>query len=164
MIQKAQLHDVQELDQLAVAVISNMKESNIPQWTMKYPRLEHFTEDIKKGGLYIYKDQETLMACMALFEENDPPYQTISSWQKDKSLVIHRVLVKPDLQHSGIGRKLFAFAEAYGMKHGYESIKIDTHLDNYKMRSFLESLGYIKGDYIQSIDRIAYEKILEETR
>ena len=162
MITYATMDDLFELDELAVKVISNMKDSKIPQWELKYPRYEHFEKDVIQNALIIYKEKNVILGCMAILPENDPPYKTINSWQKDYSIVIHRVLVHPDTQGKGIAKQMLDFAKDYGRKFAYESIKIDTHLDNYKMRSFLKKNGFIEGDYIEVMDRIAYEYILEE--
>lgn len=162
MIEFATFDDLFELDELAVLVIGNMKDSNIPQWELKYPRYEHFEKDVLQKALIIYREEDQILGCLALLEENDPPYKTISSWKKDYSMVIHRVLVHPNTQGKGVASKLLQFAINHAKKLGYESIKIDTHLDNYKMRGFLQKNGFIEGDYIEVMDRIAYELILED--
>ncbi len=162
MISHAKETDLESLDQLAVKVIKHMNSLNIPQWTLAYPRKEHFSKDITKKGLIIYKENNKIIGCMAVLEENDPPYKTIDSWIKEKSVVIHRVLVDPDYQKQGIANKLFEFAANYATKEKYESIKIDTHPDNYKMQGFLVKNGFIKGDYIEVMNRIAFEKVLED--
>ena len=162
MITYATFDDLFELDELAEKVITHMKESKIPQWELNYPRYEHFEKDVINKALIIYKDENKIVGCMAILPENDPPYRTITSWKKEYSIVIHRVLVDPMVQKKGIAKQLLDFAKQYGKQYGYESIKIDTHLDNYKMRRFLEKNGFIEGDYIEVMDRIAYEYILED--
>ena len=162
MITYATFDDLFELDELAVNVITHMKELKIPQWELSYPRYEHFEKDVMKKGLIIYKENDKILGCMAILPENDPPYKTISSWKKEYSMVIHRVLVDPTVQSKGVASKLMQFAVKESKLQGFESIKIDTHLDNYKMRKFLQRNGFIEGDYIEVIDRIAYELVLEE--
>lgn len=160
MICFAKQDDLNELDELAVVTISHMSDSKIPQWDINYPRLEHFSKDIEQHALIIYKEDDVILGCMAVLPENDPPYKTIGSWIKDKSIVIHRVLVHPDAAKKGIASKMLQYAISLGIEQGYESIKIDTHLQNYKMRGFLEKNGFVKGDYIEVMDRIAYELVL----
>lgn len=162
MVSLALETDLQELDDLAVLVINHMKESKIPQWTLDYPRKLHFSKDIEQEALIIYKEDGVILGCMAILEENDPPYKTINSWLKEKSIVIHRVLVHPFIQSKGIATKMLLFAIDIAKQQGYESIKIDTHLDNFKMRGFLSKNGFIEGDYIEVMDRIAYELLLED--
>ena len=81
---------------------------------------------------------------------------------KEKSIVIHRVLVHPLYRKKGIAQILLNFAKEFGKMNKYESIKIDTHLENYKMSRFLEKNGFIKLEYLECIDRMAYELILED--
>lgn len=162
MITFATFDDLFELDDLAVTVISHMSESNIPQWTLSYPRYEHFEKDVLQKALIVYKEDDIILGCMAILPENDPPYKTIDSWQKEYSVVVHRVLVSPSSSKKGIATKMLEFAKDYALINGYESIKIDTHLENYKMRRFLKKNGFIEGDFIKVMDRIAYEFIVED--
>lgn len=162
MIRLAEEKDLKQLDLLAVSVIENMKKDNIPQWTLNYPRFEHFAKDITTKSLILYEEDNQILGCMAILPENDPPYKTINSWIKDHSIVIHRVLVSPTLQGKGIAKKMLDYAVNYGITFKYASIKIDTHLENYKMRKFLKKNGFIEGDYIEVMDRIAYELVLED--
>jgi ribosomal protein S18 acetylase RimI-like enzyme len=164
MIDYATMSDLKQVDELAYLVITDMKESNIPQWEYTYPRKEHFLKDIENKALIVYREGNEILGCMAIYEENDRPYKTIHSWQKEHSIVLHRILVHPTIRNKGIAKQMLEFAIELGKHSGYESIKIDTHLENYKMRAFLKKNKFIEGDYIKSIDRIAYEYILEESK
>ncbi len=90
--------DLNELDELAVLVINNMKKSLIPQWELDYPRYKNFFSDVETKSLYLYKHNGKIVGSCTVLRENDPPYKTIDSWIKNKSLVIHRMLVHPDYQ------------------------------------------------------------------
>lgn len=162
MLTKATIHDLVEIDDLAVLVINDMKTSKIPQWELTYPRLEHFQKDVRNDALYVYKKAGKILGCMAMQPENDPPYKTIDSWLREHSIVLHRILVHPAARKQGIAKIILDYAIEYGTKHGYESIKIDTHLENYKMRNFLVKNGFIELEYIKVMDRLAYELILED--
>jgi ribosomal protein S18 acetylase RimI-like enzyme len=162
MLTKAKLSDLNEIDDLAVLVISDMEKSGIPQWKLNYPRYEHFIKDVEQDGLILYKENKKIIGCMAMLPENDPPYKTINSWLKEKSIVLHRILVHPEHRKEGIAKKLLDYAIKYGLDNHYESIKIDTHLDNYKMRKFLSKNNFIELEYIAVMDRFAYELVLED--
>lgn len=161
MIAKAELKDLNEIDELAIVVIEDMASSEIPQWNLNYPRKEHFETDVLNDALIIYKDNNRILGCMAFLPENDPPYKTINSWIKEHSLVIHRVLVHPETRGLGIAKKMLDYVVNYGRVEQYDSIKIDTHLDNYKMRKFLLKNGFIELEYIEVMDRLAFELVLE---
>jgi len=162
MLTLARLDDLNEIDKLALLVIADMEISNIPQWDKSYPRLKHYKLDIEKNALFIYKQNNVILGVITLLAENDPPYKTIDSWIKDKSIVIHRMLVHPEARNMGIASVLLNHAIYIGKKLFYESIKIDTHLENYKMRNFLKKNGFIELDYLDTINRIAYELVLGE--
>jgi len=162
MIVLARMDDLQKIDTLAVKVIEDMAASNIPQWTLSYPRKEHYAKDIDHQGLYILKNYDKIVGVITILPENDPPYRTITGWLTNKSIVIHRVLTHPDYRGQGIAQQLFDFAVEFAIRNDYLSIKIDTHLENYKMRRFLEKNGYLEIGYLECIDRQAYEKVLED--
>jgi len=134
--------DLFEIDSLAKKVIDDMELSKIPQWHHGYPMYSHFKEDIDNGGLYVYKEDNVILGTITILKENDPPYKTIDSWLKDKSIVIHRMLVDPSKRNKGIAQKLLNKAIMIGKERNYQSIKIDTHLENYKMRNFLKKNGF----------------------
>jgi len=113
-------------------------------------------------SLYVFKEDNNVLGSITVLPEDDLPYETIDSWIKDKSIVIHRMLVSPSARNKGIASKLLNKAIEIGLKGDFESIKIDTHLENYKMRNFLKKNGFIELDYLETIDRIAYEKVLED--
>lgn len=164
MIRLALLNDLEEIDQLALRVIEDMKQSGIPQWEPTYPRKSHYFQDVTKDALFVYEMNNQILGVITILPENDPPYETIDGWLCDhtNSLVIHRVLVDPDIRQKGIAQAMMDFAIQQGLHEGYQSIKIDTHHDNYKMRAFLEKNKFVYIGYLECINREAYERLLEE--
>ena len=162
MLTNASYNDLNELDELAIIVIKDMEISHIPQWSVGYPARTHFEKDVEDKAIYIYKDKGVILGSISVLPENDPAYKTINTWIKEKSIVIHRMLVHPNARNKGIAKKLLDKAVEVGKIGNYESIKIDTHIKNYKMRSFLIKNGFIQLEYLGIIDRLAFEKVLEE--
>lgn len=159
MIRKAKINDLNRIDEIAVETIQNMMDSNIPQWDFNYPRKEHYHQDIIDDCLYVF-DEESVLGAICLKPENDPPYKDLDNWTDEESLVIHRVIVDPNVRRKGIAKTFFLFAEELAREMGYNSIKVDTHKENYKMNGFLTKLGYVEKGYLPSIDRIAFEKLV----
>ena len=162
MLTNGTLEDLNELDELAVLVINDMKKSLIPQWELDYPRYNNFLGDVKTKSLYLFKVNGKIVGSCTVLPENDPPYKTIDSWIKNKSLVIHRMLVHPSYRKEGIAKVFIDNAIKLCKERKYESIKTDTHLENYKMRNFLKKNGFIELDYLETIDRLAYEFVVED--
>ncbi len=159
MIRKGKITDLDVIDEIAVKVIKNMQDSDIPQWDLNYPRKQHYLEDIENDCLYVYEDSSVLGA-IALKPQDDPPYEDLDNWTDSESLVIHRVIVDPTITRKGIASQFFQFAEELAKKMGYTSIKVDTHKENYKMNGFLKKIGYQEMGYLPSINRIAFEKLI----
>lgn len=162
MLMFATYKDLYEINDLANLVIKDMEKSNIPQWEKGYPAYDDFMKDVDDNALILYRDNGIIIGTITILPENDPPYKTICSWIKEKSIVIHRMLVHPNVRKKGVASILLAEAIKIGIKGKYESIKIDTHLENYKMRNFLKKNGFIELEYLETIDRLAYELVLEE--
>ncbi len=136
-----------------------MVESGLKQWIGNYPDYDNFYQDFQKNGLFVFLHNNQIVASMSLLEENDPPYLVLK-WESNNALVIHRILVDPDYQKQGIGKKLVSYASEYGKSKLYTAIKIDTHPDNIKMQSMLKSLNFIYRGYLESINRLAYELLI----
>lgn len=66
----------------------------------------------------------------------------------------------------GVALKFFIDIIKYAEKNGYDSLRIDTHEDNFKMRGLINKLGFkrIGEIYIdeegKKKPRICYERIL----
>jgi GNAT superfamily N-acetyltransferase len=160
MVELAQMIDLDQIDELAIAVINDMNQNHIPQWTKEYPRKPHFLKDITQKQLYIIKSKDKVLGVAVITKEDDEPYKTIHTWKKKHSLVIHRMLVDPSAQGKGVASMIMMYAKQKAMDEGYQSIKIDTHPENFKMRMFLIKHEFIEIDYLSVINRIAYEWIV----
>ena len=164
MIRLATITDLDRVDALAVRVIEHMATANIPQWTLAYPRKQHYRNDVRKKALFVYEQDGRIVGAFTILPEQDPPYETITGWLTNhgESLVIHRAIVDPNRERSGVASTLMNHAFALARQGGFKSIKIDTHHDNYKMRNFLRKHGFRHIGYLAVIDREAYERLLED--
>ncbi len=125
----------------------------------KLPSIDYFESDYKDKGLYVYLIDGEIVASISILPENEVAYKELT-WLKDNSLVIHRLLVHPDYQNRGIAKELFEFAIKKGKKENYQSIKIDTHPDNFKMQKLIIKFDFKKIGYLSKINRLAYELVL----
>jgi ribosomal protein S18 acetylase RimI-like enzyme len=159
MIEKAKKSDIEEISALAEKTRIQMLEMGLLQWVGDYPNQAHFLNDYKQDGLYIYKEKGKIMASVTILPENEEAYKEIT-WLKDNSLVIHRVIVSPDSQKKGIGQALFSKAIELGKELGCDSIKVDTHPDNFRMQGLIKKMGFKDIGYLSGINRLAYELCL----
>ncbi len=158
MIQKASLADIEEIAKLARVITEDIHRLGIDQWSDKYPLYEHFKKDYDLNGLFIIKKDNIIVASISILPENDPFYHEIS-WLKEKSLVVHRLMVDPLYMRHRLGSLLMSFAIQKAMNENYQSMKVDTHPDNLRMQNLLKSLGFVEIGYIPGMNRIGFERI-----
>ena len=135
--------DLKEILDLVAACTEKMQSRGNFQWYDEYPTPEILIKDIKNGTLFTVLDKGRIIGILALTYKEEPQYKGISWNDKDgKALEIHRMGVHPKWQGKGIGKKLFDYAEEYGRKNGYSSIRMDTYCENERMIKLAEIRGY----------------------
>ncbi|MCK4552484.1 MAG: GNAT family N-acetyltransferase [Tenericutes bacterium] len=160
MIKLAKLSDIDKIVVLAKKTRENMLNSNLQQWIGDYPNKSHFLSDYEENGLYTLTNiDNNIIASITIINENEEAYREIK-WLRNKSMVIHRVIVNPEQQKKGIGMKLFQFAIDLAKVNNYDSIKVDTHPDNLKMQALIKKMGFRAVGYLSGINRLAYELVL----
>ncbi|MDD3842050.1 MAG: GNAT family N-acetyltransferase [Candidatus Izemoplasmatales bacterium] len=161
MIRKANNDDLDILDKMARMVADNLHRHGIDQWSNIYPTRQHFANDLKKNGLYICEIAGNIVGSISLLDIDDETYQTIT-WRCTHSQVIHRMMVDPGYLGKGIGTVLIQFAIDLISKNGYDSIKVDTHPDNIRMKKILLAFGFKESGYLTAINRDAFELVFEK--
>jgi len=81
------------------------------------------------------------------------------------NLYIHRLAIDPIMQSKGYAQQLMSFAENYGRKNNYESIRLDTFSKNTRNQRFYEQRGYIRLENVYFLNQsqdpfYCYELIL----
>lgn len=161
MIRKGRPEDLDRLDQIARAVAMDLHAHGIDQWSAVYPNRDHFLHDWQSDGLYVLVSGKTVLGSVSVLPENDPVYRSIP-WKRERSMVIHRMMVDPSRIGKGYGDELMTFAVDLCRKSGCESIKVDTHPDNYRMKGLLRKYGFLPGGYLAEINRDAFELVFGE--
>ncbi len=160
LIRLAIIEEIQAISELAKAVRSDMWNNGLKQWTGNYPAYENFYQDYANKGLYVLVEEGVIIGSVSIFVENEIAYHEVA-WEKDKSLVVHRIIVDPARQGKGYGKQLIEFALTMALQDGFDSVKIDTHPDNLKMQRLLKSMNFNYRGYLSSINRLAFEKVVE---
>ena len=143
IIEKATPDDIREILDLVHECIRDMSEHGMDQWNEIYPKDEIFVSDIENATLFVVKNEETIVGIIVLSQEQDKEYEAIP-WRDGtgKFILVHRLAVLPSWQRQGIATQLMDFAEAFGRKNGFMSIRIDTYSHNPRTLSFFEKRGY----------------------
>ena len=140
------------------------KDSGIPQWQDGKPDKESFLEDIQNGiaRVLVYNGE---IAATCQFVIYEPTYDSIvgGKWSTDSYVAVHRVAVDGKYRRKGFAGMMLKEAENYARSIGKESVRIDTHEKNIKMRSMLAKNGYEKVGTIFLTDgspRFSFEKLI----
>ncbi|MDD3864823.1 MAG: GNAT family N-acetyltransferase [Candidatus Izemoplasmatales bacterium] len=161
MIRKAQKKDIDGLENMAKLVTNDLHQRGIDQWSNIYPTRHHFESDLEKNGLYVYETNGNVIGSISILDVDDDSYQTIA-WCCSHSQVIHRMMVDPHHLGEGVGSGLLRHAIDLIFQKGFDSIKVDTHPDNVRMKKILLAFGFQTRGYLVAINRDAFELVLNK--
>lgn len=164
-IRKAQIEETGEIMELIAKCVQAMQAGGSDQWDDSYPNREVIGQDIERGTLYTYIDNEAIAGIIVLDEHPSELYQSIQwSQEQGSHLIMHRLAVHPEVQGKGIARKLIAFAEEYARQSGYSSIRLDTYSKNTRALALYPSLGYERRGEVffphRTVSFPVFEKVL----
>lgn len=133
---------------------------NTVQWQNNHPSKEVLMQDVEKGQLYVYENQDRVHGVFASIPGEDPTYKVIDgAWMDDSPYAaIHRVA------SDGTEKGVFAKVVDYCKKE-IPHLRIDTHERNLPMQGAIQKCGFHRCGIIHIADgspRIAYEFIEKE--
>ncbi len=84
--------------------------------------------------------------CFGVFQ-NSTLVGICSAWTtvrfySGKQLEVDNVIIDPSLQSKGIGKLFFEFIETWSKDHQYNTIELNTYIQNAKSHKFYFNLGY----------------------
>lgn len=145
MIRRACGEDKKAILTIIQDAVVDMESKGIHQWDDIYPDEELINNDLNGGNLYVYEDKESIKAIIVLNENQDREYESIC-WKcnSGKQLIVHRLCVDPRFQGQGIAQQLMIYTEEYGKGLQYESIRLDSFINNDRACKLYDKLGYTK--------------------
>lgn len=143
-IEKGQLADLQALFQIYKNGKIELDRKGIFQWTDAYPSIFTVEDDLKKGDLYVLKNDIEIIGAINVNEEQDEIYRKID-WKFDDSkvLVVHRLVINPKYQRQGYATKMMDFAEDFAIKNNYTSIRLDVFIPHKGAVDFYKKRNYV---------------------
>lgn len=142
MIRKATVLDLNSIMQITKACANHMINQQIYQWNEHYPNRNAFENDVQRGELYVYVQNNICIGCIVITTIKDVEYVPIEWLTKDKNIYIHRLAVHPKYQGKGIAQQMMTFAENFAKINGYFSVRLDTFSQNKRNQKFYETRGY----------------------
>lgn len=161
-IRKAHNTDMSEVLKIYDDARMAMKASGINQWQKTGPGWESFLSDLAKDNLYIATVDKKTIGVFTL-EGEDANYNKVylGNWIWDeKYFSIHRFAVAKEFLGMAYGKMIFE--EIFKLaRDEVNLLRIDTHIDNFKMRKLIEGTGFeFRGIVIikDGTERLCYEK------
>lgn len=161
-IRKAKNTDMSEVLKIYDDARMAMKASGINQWQKSGPGWESFLPDLANENLYVATVDKKTIGVFTL-EGEDENYKKVylGNWIWDeKYFSIHRFAVAKEFLDIGYGRMIFD--EIFKLaKDEVKLLRIDTHIENFKMRKLIEGTGFeFRGIVIikDGTERLCYEK------
>ena len=141
-----------------------LSDSKIPQWQGPVPGRGSFLDDVAMGNAYVVEDEGMVIATIQIIM-HEPYYDVVEngSWKNNNALVAHHVAVSNASRKHGVAGFMLENAERIARENGKQSLRLDTHELNHRMRNLLEKHGFSNVGVVHmpnGAPRLAYEKIL----
>ena len=110
-----------------------------------YPTLQTAEDALAADILFVCEEDGRIVAA-AKIDQTQVPVYADCAWAYDapdsQVMVIHTLVVDPDLPRRGYGRQFVAFYESYAAEHGCTVLRMDTNEKNTAARALYQKLGY----------------------
>jgi ribosomal protein S18 acetylase RimI-like enzyme len=145
VVRPAETGDIDDLLALLRACVNEMQARGLDQWDDVYPDRTTLAGDIQTRTLYLAARHGVppLLGALTLNQRQDPEYADVA-WQilVEPIAVVHRLMVHPAAQRTGLGRFLMRFAEREAHRLGCRAIRLDTMDANVRALALYRALGY----------------------
>ncbi len=166
-MRKANLKDLKNIIDIINQAKAALKDDGVDQRQNGSPDNMLVGRQITRNSSYVYEKDEKILAYAYLSEDYEPTYAAVMSLVKgNDAYTIHTFCVADEAKGKGVASKFFDEIIDFAKENGKDSLRIDTHEDNFKMRGLIEKMGfqflgqiYIK-DNGQTKPRLAYELLL----
>lgn len=142
MIIKAKKSDLDQIMEILITTVEEMKSYNNTQWDESYPQAKDFTADIEKEDLYVEKDGQKIKGFICINYTEPSEYKDLSWSSHKKCMVIHRMAVNLNYRNQGVGTNLIKFAEDLALENGIDYLKSDTYSINKNMNAMFKKFSF----------------------
>ena len=167
--------EIKDLDEIMTIIDDGkkaLKKDGIDQWQNGLPDRKGICENIRTGQSFVYEEDGEILSFAYLKKSYEEDYREIEKNFKKHGpyLTIHRLSVKESAKKRGVAKKFFDQIISYSKDLKMESIRIDTHPDNFKMQNLIKKFSFEKvgictvDDKIKRSKRCVYELVLWLTK
>ncbi len=142
MIDRAEEKDFMEVMFIYKACVLDMNKNGLFNWNTAYPDANGVLSDIRKGDLYVYRQNNVIPAAVCINEDQPAEYLSVSWKYEPPFLVVHRLAVHPSFRNKGIAAELMIFAAGLAEERGCRSIRLDAITVNPPAMRLYAGAGY----------------------
>lgn len=110
-----------------------------------YPTRQSALDSIRAGDLFVAQEEGRIVATAKINQDQVPVYAN-AAWTQDappdQVMVLHTLVVDPQVKSKGHGSRFVAFYEDYARAHRCPYLRIDTNERNAAARALYHRLGY----------------------
>lgn len=142
--------DITDFDQITAFykyVIKNTEDmATYARWVYgQHPTDEMIEGYIRQGAMYVLKDDDVIVAAMAVTLSQGEDYHSIewsTALEDDEVAVVHILCVSPDYQKQGIGKRMIQESISLAEKEGKKAVRLDALASNQPAHRMYGGLGF----------------------
>lgn len=166
-MRRAENKDINKIEYIIESAKKALREDGVDQWQIDSMNRDFIRGQVSKGKSYVYEDRGEVIAYAYLSDDKEAAYEDLEdSFKGENYITIHTFAVDMESREKGLGSRFMLEILKYGVNQNLDSLRIDTHQDNFRMRSLLNKFDFKKiGNILIDEEgrkklRIAYELIL----
>lgn len=166
-MRKAKISDLNKIEYIIEDAKRSLKEDGVDQWQVRSLNRDFLKGQIEEGKSYVLDREAEVIAYCYLSDKKEKEYEGLDKLFKGQNYyTIHTFAIDRDLKEKRLGTRFLIEIIRLAESRGLDSLRVDTHEDNRKMRGLLNKLGFKKvGEILVDDDgepkpRLAYELVL----
>lgn len=174
MIRKGTDADIDRVAEIYDAILTAEEEGKTAiGWKRGiYPTRKTAEAAVYAGDLFVMEHNSRVIAAARINQIQVPEYKD-ALWQyqntaDDKIMVLHTLVVDPEVSGKGFGTEFVKFYEEYALSHDCPYLRMDTNAKNTAARRLYARLGYCEVGIvpcvfngIKGVSLVCLEKYLE---
>ncbi len=156
MIRLATIEDIDAVEHI-YDLVHDAEENGTLQigWERgTYPVRQTAVDAVTRGDLFVEEVDGAIVATAIINQRQDPEYKECP-WKYDvpdnQVMVLHTLVVNPEMKGNGYGRAFVAFYENYAREHYCPYLRMDTQSKNTAARKFYAKQGYSEAGIIHCV-------------
>lgn len=153
MFRKATMDDLDRICEIYSKIHTLEEEGKASTGWIRtvYPTRKTAEDSIINGDMFVEEVDGLITAAAKINQEQVDVYSNVK-WTydvpDDEIMVLHTLVVSPDLSGKGYGSGFVSFYESYALENGCHYLRMDTNERNINARTLYKKLGYTEAGIV----------------